>query len=297
MWLALEPLHAVTYFAPEVQEALSGLGLRGFWMGYFAARAAPLGPVGPAVVDALFFNFNPAMVRRALPDAWALAAPEAVLSTRLHAVDEALSRLFGDDLKTVDVVVAAQAARKAAEAADCGGRALAAAHQAVDWPTVPHLVLWQAATVLREHRGDGHVGALVHEGIGGCEAHVLAVAAGVTTAEVQQQARRWSDEDWAAATASLTARGWLTEGGALSDDGAAARARVEADTDRLAAPPFQALSDEERDRLATVAAALARRLAAAGAVPFPNPIGLPPPEPEPVPVDRERPDGAVTASD
>ena len=42
----------------------------------------------------------------------------------------------------------------------------------------PLLVLWQAATILREHRGDGHVAALVVAGLDGCEAHVSFVATG-----------------------------------------------------------------------------------------------------------------------
>ena len=46
-----EPVHGVTYFAPEVREALDGLGYRGFWMGYFAARSAPLGMMPPEMVD------------------------------------------------------------------------------------------------------------------------------------------------------------------------------------------------------------------------------------------------------
>jgi hypothetical protein len=292
MWLALEPLHAITYFAPEVRESLDAAGMRGFWMGYFAARAAPLGPVGPAVVEALFFNFNPAMVRRALPGAWALATPEAVLSSRLHAVDEALWRLFGDDLRTPDVVAAAQAARKAADAADCGGRALAAAHQALDWPTVPHLALWQAATILREHRGDGHVLSLVAEDIGGLQAHVLAVAAGASTAELQQQSRRWSADDWQRGVASLVERDWLTPTGELTELGSTVRRRVEDGTDRLAEGPYRALTEEECTRLAQVGERMTRRLVAAEVLPFPNPIGLPPPAPDPVDGDGDAEDGA-----
>jgi len=51
LWRVLEPYHAVTYFAPEAHQAFKDVGLRGFWMGYFAGRAAPLGAVGPGVAD------------------------------------------------------------------------------------------------------------------------------------------------------------------------------------------------------------------------------------------------------
>jgi hypothetical protein len=275
MWLALEPLHAVTYFAPEVREALDGVGMQGFWMGYFAARAAPVGPVGPAVVGALFYNFHPAMVQRALPDAWRLATPEAVLSARLHGIDVALWRLLDEELRAPDIAAAAQAARKAAEAADCRGRALAAAHQALDWPTVPHLTLWQAATVLREHRGDGHVATLLGAGVDGCQANVLAVAAGVTTADLQRDSRRWSDVDWEEAQTGLVRRGWLDHGGRLTAVGQDARRRIEEATDDLAAGPFLALDADEHERLVAVAERLSASVVEQQAVPFPNPIGLP----------------------
>ena len=79
---------------PRVPRQLSGsLGLRGFWMGYFAARAAPLGAVDAGVVTAAFFNFNGTMVRRSIPDAWGFAGAPAVLRTRRTAAAAALRRL------------------------------------------------------------------------------------------------------------------------------------------------------------------------------------------------------------
>lgn len=78
LWHPLETINAVTYFSPECRDASVRLGLKGFWMGYFACRAAPLGAVDPGVVEATFFNFHPDRVRRALPDAWSLAHPEDV---------------------------------------------------------------------------------------------------------------------------------------------------------------------------------------------------------------------------
>lgn len=83
MWTLFEPIHAVTYFAPEARAAFEEAGLRGFWRGYFAGRAAPLGPTGAAVVTASFFNFAPAFVARAIPAVWDLIAPEDALATRL----------------------------------------------------------------------------------------------------------------------------------------------------------------------------------------------------------------------
>ena len=50
MWTLFEPVHAVTYFAPEALEAFKAARLRGFWRGYFAGRAAPRGAAGPVGV-------------------------------------------------------------------------------------------------------------------------------------------------------------------------------------------------------------------------------------------------------
>ena len=180
-WQRVEPLHAVTYFAPETRAATDALGLRGGWMSYFGCRAAPLGPAPAAVVTAVFHGFHPAMVARAIPDAWRAAGPERLLEARLLAVDAAYRRLLGDDGEGVGgaaVRAAAELAVAAAGAASTAGRPLAAANAALSPPAEPHLALWQATTVLREHRGDGHVTALVAAGVEPCQSQVLAAPAG-----------------------------------------------------------------------------------------------------------------------
>lgn len=110
LWRALEPYHSVVYFIPELRRRTDALGLKGGWMSYFATRAAPLGPVPAEVVVALFYNFHPDMVRRAIPDAWSLATPEALVEARLAAVDEGLRRLLGSTLDGAAVAEAAELA-------------------------------------------------------------------------------------------------------------------------------------------------------------------------------------------
>src|SRR5208282_6645941 len=94
MWTLFEPIHAVTYFAPEARSAFEEAGLRGFWRGYFAGRAAPLGPAGAAVVTASFFNFAPAFVARAVPGVWELVTPDEALRIRVAGATEALNHLL-----------------------------------------------------------------------------------------------------------------------------------------------------------------------------------------------------------
>ena len=278
LWRVLEPLHAVVYFALDAKTAFEDFGLHGFWRGYFSSRAAPMGPVPPEVVIATFYNFSPEMVRWAMADTWELTDPAAVIAARVRLADRTLGRWLGEDaLGSSEVTEAATLARRVAEAASPLGRPLFAGYTALDWPDEPHLVLWHAATLVREHRGDGHVTALVGERIDGCEANVLAGAAGATTGELQRASRQWPDDEWDAAIARLRRRGWLADGSTLTAAGAAAKQRVEDHTDDLAAPPVAALDDAEQRRLLELLGRLSRAVLDAGEITFPNPIGLPDP--------------------
>ena len=271
MWTLFEPVHAVTYFAPQARAAYEAAGLRGFWRGYFAGRAAPLGAVGAGPVCAMFFGFAPAMVRRALPDVWDRAAPAAVLAARLDgaraALASALARTPGDGLAE-----AAGLLRRAAGAAGFAGRPLGAANADLPWPDDSVGTLWQAATVLREHRGDGHVAALLTAGLDGAESLVWRASLD-SSRDVLQPPRGWTDPEWQAAAARLTTRGWLA-GGVATAPARAARDTVERQTDDAAAGPWRELgpaATERLEHLLTPVAAAARRL-----LPYPNPIGLPP---------------------
>jgi len=274
-WQMLEPYHAMIYFAPEARQAYSEAGLKGFWMGYFASRSAAMGAVTAPVVAATFYNFHPRMVARAIPDAWLLSSPEKVLAARFAAADAALRRLLGSQTGGADVAGAAELAREAALACDGAGRPVFAAHSALAWPSEPHMVLWHAATLLREFRGDGHVIALVTEGLDGCEAHLTQIATGRATRELLQPNRGWSDEDWAAAHARLVRRGILDDAGELTDFGRATRQAVEERTDQLALPPWQYLGEEKTARLLKLAHSLSALIVKQGGIPIPNPMGVP----------------------
>ena len=171
MWTLFEPVHVVTYFTAEARAGFEQAGLRGFWRGYFAGRAAPLGPVGPAVVTASFYNFAPPMVARALPGVWDLITPQDALAARSAGAVAALQRLLGE--RAVGLTGLAEMLLRATDGLDCAGRVLAAANAALPVPGEPAARVWHAATLLREHRGDGHSAALLAADIDGCEALVL----------------------------------------------------------------------------------------------------------------------------
>jgi hypothetical protein len=273
MWQVYEPIHAVVYFAPEPAQACKDLGLRGWWMGYFAGRFAPLGAIGPEAVTAMAFGFAPAMVARSLPDAWSHADPHQVMVARSDAVADALrSRLpagEGGELAELAALLWA-----AVDAATFDGRPLAAAWSAVPRPADPVASLWLATTVLREHRGDGHVLANVAAGVSGLEAGLLHEATGAVTREALQPNRGWTDEAWERAGAALRERGLLRDDGLLTAGGLSLRREIEATTDRLAAVPLDALGAAGVQRALELATPLARHVIDAGVVPVPNPIGV-----------------------
>lgn len=287
IWHRLEALNAVTYFCAECRDEPARSGLRGFWMGYFACRAAPMGAVEPGVVDATFFNFHPARVRRAIPAAWAIVDPAELARTRAAAAASALRRLLGDAAAEQLAARALPVLHAAIGGASGAGRPLFAANRDLDVPDDAVAALWQAATTLREHRGDGHVALLTAEGLDGCEAHVLFAACEGVSAELYQQSRGWSDDDWHRATEGLAARGHLQDDGTPTEQGRAFRDAIERRTDELAIAPYVAAGEDELRRLVDELTPSARAVAASGEIMFPNPMGLPS-DPDAAPVRRGR---------
>ena len=274
MWTLFEPIHAVTYFAPEARSAYEQAGLRGFWRGYFAGRAAPLGAATAAVVTASFFNFAPAFVARAVPGVWELITPEEALRIRMAGATEALQRLLAG--QEADAAAAADLLWRAIGELDFSGRVLAAADAALPVPVPGDGLarLWLAATVLREHRGDGHFAALAAADIDGCEAVALRCCLDLRREDLQP-VRGWTDEAWDGALSRLTERGWLGADGELTSAGRQAHAAVENATDWAAARPWTRLGAETTTDIANVLAPLAQ--ACASALPYPSPIGVPAP--------------------
>jgi hypothetical protein len=277
MWTLFEPIHAVIYFTQESRSAFEQAGLRGFWRGYFAGRAAPLGAVGAAVVTASFFGFAPGMVARAIPGVWELISPADALRTRLAGATDALGRLLPETDVAPQVNRAAELLWGATGELNCAGRVLAAANAALAVPGDGFSALarlWQAATLLREHRGDGHFAALVAAGVDGCESIVLRCGIDLRREDLQP-IRGWTDEEWDDARSRLADRGWVGADGTLTAAGRAAHAAVEDATDRAAARPWARLHPEASAELAEVLTPIAR--ACASVLPYPSPIGVPAP--------------------
>jgi helix-turn-helix protein len=267
-----EPIHAVTYFAPESRSAFDGIGLRGFWTGYFAARSAPLGRAPAEVVTAVFYNFSPAHVARALPAAWESTSPADALRARETSAVAALRRCGVIDDESVRT--AADLLAKAAACAPADGRPLFAANQALPWPDEPVARLWHASTLLREQRGDAHVALLVANGLSGRDCNVLHSVADRVPRDFIMRSRQYDDEEWGSCSERLAVRGIVDAAGALTDSGRDFKRHLEDATDGLALRAFDALDDAELDLLFGTLTPITRLVIDGGDIPAATPMGL-----------------------
>lgn len=265
-----ELVHAIAYLCPDVQGEFEALGLEPRGQGYVAGRAAPMGAVGPELAIATFYNFNPALHRYALPAAWEIAGPDEVLAARFRGVQAVYERV---EAPTEGLDELTGLALRAAEGLDLSGRPLAAANAAVELPEQPFARAWQALTVLREFRGDGHIAALVVAELGPVDALALYAAWQSTVSDRFLKASRgWDDEVWAAAEGRLRDRGWMAADGTLTPEGVRERNAVEEMTDRLAAAPYETLGRDDTERLFDLARPLAQALNDNGGYKRPAPM-------------------------
>ncbi len=258
----LEPIHLVAYGADEPTEAIQALGYdeENYWPSYFAGRSAPLGRVPAEVVDAVFYNFAPGEAATYTQGIWDIATPEAVLAAREAGCVAALRRILGELADTPAVARAAELALRIATNAPMEGRPLYAGLRSIPVPDEPLAKLWHAATLLREHRGDGHNAALVAAGIGGQEAHVLAALAMGLTPTEYGRLDPLTPEQLAAVVDGLRTRGLVDADGGFTVAGRELKDHIEAVTDTLAAPAYECLTSHEVDQLTADLQPLADRI-------------------------------------
>lgn len=266
---AINPLHSTVYFSPDTTKEFAGLGITDPLAVNLAHRSAAMGAVGAGTVTATFYNYRHDLIARHLPAVWDTATPEQVLAARLRAADATLRRLLGDEvIESPELAEAADLAIRATEGCTRHARTLYAAHADLPVPEEPHLRLWHATTLLREHRGDGHLAALLIAGLDPLEALVSHTATGKgMTPKWLKAIRGWEQSDLDAAADRLRARGILDEDGELTEQGKAVRESLEADTDRLDAAPYELLGADGLARLAELGGGFVMRAITAGAFP------------------------------
>ena len=260
-----EPICLVNFLSDEPNEAMAELGFHNDWDGYFAGRAAPLGRVPAEVVDAAFYNFAEGEVARHIPQVWDMATPEAAYAARQRGCAAALRRILGDLVEAPSFERAAALLAEASVSAPTQGRVMYAGLRSLPMPDDHVARLWHAANMLREHRGDGHVVALVSERISGTEAHVLsALDMGVYPAESFGRIHHLPKARLATVMDGLRARGLLDAAGRMTAAGCETKARIEALTDRLAEVPYDGLEESALEELISLLEPISARLRATG---------------------------------
>jgi hypothetical protein len=269
LWTLFEPIHAVTYFSAQSRDALAAIGLQRYWDGYFAGRSAPVGALAGPPVTAMFSGFAPFLVDRALPAVWSVVTPAQVIEARYVGAAETLRDLVPDETL---VERAALALTPLVDHLDLIGRPLAAGFAALPLEDDPYRRVWQLAGTLREHRGDGHVIAIVGLEIAGITTLVLRSGVDLDAASMQK-ARGWTDEEWADETDRLIARGLLTAERRITPAGTELLDRAESLTNRLALSAIEGLGDAQVRELGSALVPVAA--AVTSLFPYPNPIGMP----------------------
>ncbi len=265
MFELTEPISMVNFASPEPNEAMAALGFRGYWDGYFAGRSAPLGRVPAEVVHAAFYNFADGEVARHIPKVWSTTTPEAAHAAREQGCVAALRAILGELAETPQLARAAELLAQAATSAPTEGRVMYAGLRALPVPEEPVTRLWHAANMLREHRGDGHIAALVSERVGGLEAHVLsALAMDIYPAESFGRIHHLPEALLAEVMDGLRRRGLVDAAGRFTDAGRATKDRIEALTDVLGEAPYEGLDASELEELIALLEPIAKRLDAVG---------------------------------
>ena len=260
MWETVERYHQLCYWAPEVREAGTRAGLKGFWMNYFATRVAPLGPVSPETVQSLFFYYSPSRIRRAIPDAWSYASPNDVLAARYQGMNEALRRELGGLVDSKDVTRAVELTQEAIATIEGTGRTLYSGWNALPCTEEPHVALWHCCTVLREHRSGSHLMALAIEELDGPQSVITQVAVDEAPSDWIQHEAGWSDEAVDEAKKHLRDRGWLDADGQATPQCYEGRSRLEALTDKLDQRHWEQLGEDKCRELVQLMGALNEHL-------------------------------------
>jgi len=219
------------------------------------------------VVCSAFFNFSPGDIHRLVPSTWEKVSFDAVLAAQRDALDGPFKHATAS-MAPRELTELAALCRTVTQAAieNREGRPLFAGLASLPLPVEDHLMVWHAARLLREHRGDGHVAALVVEGLGRIDALVIHAAMLPGYAEFLRCSRRWSIDEWNASAASLRRRGWLTdeETPTFTPDGRARRNWIEDRTNDLAAVAFEPIGKPGVERFIELGTRFTDALESAG---------------------------------
>ncbi len=232
--------------ARRLRDSLEPIATQGWWSRAAGERLTELG-----------VDFFPGLIGAVYEAGVAGTGRDEILAARAAGGAASVGSVAGDD----ECAALAEPLLDALGGLDALGRPLFAALRSLPTPTSPSGRLWRAAELVREHRGDSHLAALVGAGLDAVEANVLTERwLGFGLGEYSAT-RGFGPDALAAAVERLEARGWM-EGHELTDAGRRARVAIEEATDAGQAPLISALGSRLDDVVDGAAQVSARLIAA-----------------------------------
>jgi len=236
-WMMWDPRAIAKYEALGVPHGAS-------WI--VAWRLASLGDASPAVGASVAYSIQPEVIEAVMKMYRDATTPEAILEVRdeavvpgLAEVDPELPGRLGD---------LASELWRGVDAVHFGARPLFAAHRARPRPVDinPGLSAWLAANCLRELRGDNHWALCAAADLDAVEVGLLH--------SVMIDVEEYGSEEWIARSRgnddAAIARGWarleakgLAQNAAINNAGREFRLALEAHTDELTTPAWQAVGE------------------------------------------------------
>ena len=243
---ALEPVAMHAVWSEPVNAALAALGLDDFFVAYVTGRAAPLGEVPGSVVAAAFGVFEPGAMEQIWATGRATVKLPELIAERDRATATSLRAALGDGASEEEVTRVAEVLEGAVAGVDGTARPLFSALRSQPRLADPYGRLWRAADLVREHRGDSHLGASIAAGLDPVRMGILSeVWVGYPVGEYSST-RAWPEEAHAAGVARLEADGLIADG-AITEKGRAFRDGIEAATDAAQRDLIEALGNELDD--------------------------------------------------
>jgi hypothetical protein len=234
-WMMWDPRAIAEYKALGVPD---GIG----WV--VAWRLASLGDVNPGVAAAAAYSINPGVIANVMKLYQDVTDVDSILAVRDAAVQPGLDEIAPG--LSAGLAKLAEPLWRGVDAVHFGARPMFGAHRELPRPAESNSVVsaWLAANCLRELRGDNHWALCASADLDDVEVGLLhSVMVDIEeygSEEWIARSRGNGDEEIAAAWARLEAKG-LASGCAVNDEGRRFRLDLEARTDALTAPAWDAV--------------------------------------------------------
>ncbi len=226
---AVEPIATQGWWGKGVHDRLEPSGL-GFLEAYIWGRAAFLGEPTAGVVVAAFGVFEPTFLAGMYAHSRSLVSRAEVLAAREAGAVESLEQVVEVDS---EIIAAGNSLLEVTSLIDATARPLFAGLRDLPVPDSPLGRLWRGSELVREHRGDGHLGVCISEGLDPLEMSLLTELWLDYKPGEYSSSRGYGLDAISAVKERLIRHGLLNEAGdSLNAVGRAMRESIEVATDR-----------------------------------------------------------------